>query len=118
VGKRMADKLHLNAALAIEAFLEGEDHHHPANIFAHALDAALLPRPKLRADVVNDRHAALVQFARQAQVEIGKVDEHRGVRPPPFDLAHHVAKAAIDERNVLDHLHDAAVRSEEHTSEL
>src|ERR1035438_3031449 len=103
----MADKLCLNASLAIEALVEGEDHQHLANIFAHLLDAALLPRPELRADVVNDRHPKLVQLARQAQVEIGKVDQHRGVWPSPFGFAHHFAEAAIDERNVLDHLDDA-----------
>src|ERR1035441_2647826 len=100
----MADKLRLNAALAIEALLEREDQQHPANVFAYLLDAALLPRPELRADVVNDRHAALVQLARQAQVELGEVDEHGGVWPSPFGLAHHFAEAAIDERNVLDDL--------------
>jgi len=48
-----------------------------------------------------------VQFACQAQVEIGKVDKHGGVWPPPFGLAHHFAEAAIDERNVLDYLDNA-----------
>ena len=67
----------------------------------------LLPRPQLRADVINDRYPALVQFARQAQVEVGEVDEHRGVWASPFRLAHHLAEAAIDGRNVLDHLDDA-----------
>src|SRR5664280_395570 len=107
VGKRMADKLRLNAALAVEALLERENHQHLANVFPHLLDAALLPRPELRADIVNDGHAELVQLARQAQVEFGEVDEHRGVWPSPFGLAHHFAEAAIDERNVLDDLHDA-----------
>src|ERR1700690_3993328 len=103
----MANKLRLNAALAIEALLEGEDHQHLANVFAYLLDAALFPRPQLRADVVNDRHAALVQLARQAQVEIRKVDQHGGVWESLFGLAHHFAKAAIDERNVLDDLDNA-----------
>src|ERR1039458_1696816 len=96
----MADKLRLNAALAIKALLEGKDHQHLANVLAHLLDAALLPRPQLRADVVNDRHSAVVQLARQAQVELGKVDEHRGVWPSPFGLAQDLVEAAIDERNV------------------
>src|SRR5664280_1118161 len=107
VGKRMADKLRLNAALAVEALLERENHQHLANIFPHLLDATLLPRPELRADVVNDRYPALVQLARQAQIEIGEVDEHRGVWPSPFGLAHNFAEAAIDERNVLDDLDNA-----------
>src|SRR5664280_2627267 len=107
VGKRMADKLRPKAAFAIEALLEREDDQHLANVFPHLLDAALLPRPELRADIVNDGHAELVELARQAQVEFGEVDEHRGVWPSPFGLAHHFAEAAIDERNVPDDLDNA-----------
>ena len=83
----MADELRRNAALAIKLFFEGKDHQHLANIFPHALNAALLPRPQLRADVVDHRHAALVQFAGQAQVKVGEVDEHGRVRPATFRLA-------------------------------
>ncbi len=96
VGKRMADKLRLDAVLAIEAFFEREDHQHLAHVLANALDATLLPRPKLRTDVINDRHAAFVQFACQTQIEVRKVDENGGVWPSPFGLTHHLAKAAID----------------------
>ena len=58
VGQRMSDKLRRDAALAIELLFEGKDHQHLANVFANALDAALLPRPQLRADVIDDRHSA------------------------------------------------------------
>ena len=107
VGQRMADELRRNAALAIKLLFEGKDHQHLANVLAHALDAALLPRPQLRADVVDDGHAALVQLARQAQVEVGEVDEHGGVRTASLGFANHLAKAAIDRGNVLDDLDDA-----------
>ena len=103
----MADKFRRNAALAIKLFFEGKDHQHLANIFPHALNAALLPRPQLRADVVDHRHAALVQFAGQAQVKVGEVDEHSGVRPATFRLADDLPKPAINRRNVLDDLDDA-----------
>ena len=61
----------------------------------------------MRADIVDDRHAQFVQFARQAQVEVGKVDQHRRVGTAPLGLAHDLAKAAVDGGNVFDDLDDA-----------
>ena len=49
----------------------------------------------------------LVKLARQAQVEVGKVDEHGCVGTAALGFAHHLAKAAIDGGNVLDDLDDA-----------
>ncbi len=48
-----------------------------------------------------------MKLARQPQVEVGKVDEHGRVGPAPFGLAHDLAKAAIDGRDVPDDLDDA-----------
>ena len=53
----MTDELCRDSALAIKRFFERKDHKHAADIFAHELDAVLLPRPELRADKINDRHA-------------------------------------------------------------
>src|SRR5271157_852466 len=103
----MPDELRFDAALAIKLLLEREDHQHPADVFTHAFNASLLPRPELRAHVVNDRHAALVQLAGEPQIEIWEVDEHRRIGPAPLRLAHHLAKAAIDGWNVLDDLYNA-----------
>jgi hypothetical protein len=58
----------------------------------------------LRTDIIDDRHSALVQFARQPQVEVGEVDEHGHVRPVPFRFTHDLSKPAIDVRNMLDDL--------------
>src|SRR5271165_4122797 len=103
----MSDELRFDAALAVERLLKREDHEHPADVLPHPFDAPLLPRPELRAHVVNDRHAALVQLTGKAQIEVREVDEHSRVGPALLGLAHHLAKAAIDGWNVLDDLNDA-----------
>ena len=107
VGQRMSDELRFDAALAVELFLERENDQHLADILPHPFDASLLPRPKLRAHVVNDRHASLVHFAGESQVEVREVDKHGSIGPSLRGLAHHLAKTAVDGWNVLDDLNDA-----------
>ena len=74
--QRMADKLGLHAAFAIERLLEGEDHQHPVDVLPDQLDAVLLPGPQLRADEVEDRNAQPVQLFGQPEVNLGKIDEY------------------------------------------
>ena len=106
-GQRMADEFRGNAVLAIEALLERKDDQHLVHILAHALNAPRLPRPQLRADVIHHRHAQPAQFAGEAQIEFRKIDEHGDVGPSALGLIHHLAKAAIDIGDVLDHLDNA-----------
>ena len=103
----MPNKPGRNPSLAIELFLKGKDDQHLSNVFPDSLDSALFPRPQLRADVIDDWYSALIQLARQPQVEIRKVDEHRRFGPTPFRLPYYFTKAAIDSRNVLDDLDDS-----------
>ena len=107
VGQRMPHELRFDAALAVELFLEREDDQHLADILPHPFDASPLPRPQLRAHVINDRHAALVHFAGEPQIEVGEVDEDGSIGTTLFGLAHYLAKTAIDGRNVLHDLDDA-----------
>ncbi len=44
-----------------------------------------------------------MQFARQPKIEVGKVDQHRRVRTPPFRLGHDFAKQPEDARQMFDH---------------
>src|SRR5271167_4936671 len=103
----MSDELRFDATLAVERLLEREDHQHAAAVLPHKLDSSLLPRPELRAHVVNDRHAALVQLAGKAEVEVREVDEHTHVGGAPLSLVQHLVEAAIDGGNVLDDFNDA-----------
>ena len=103
----MPHELSRDATLAIELLLEGKNHQHLVHVFANALDAALLPGPQLRTDVIDNRDSLRVKLAGQAQVEVRKVDQHGCVGASPFRFAHDLAKAAIDVGNVLDDLDDA-----------
>jgi hypothetical protein len=71
----VADELGLDAALAVERFLEGEDDEHLGDVFLDELDAVLLPGPQLRADEEDDRYAEAVELLGQLEVDVGKVDE-------------------------------------------
>ena len=62
IDQRVADKLHVDTRTAIEGLFEREDHQHTIGDPPHRLQAARPPRPQLRADVVDHRHAELGEF--------------------------------------------------------
>ena len=103
----MADELGCNSALAIELLFEGEDNQHLADVLANALDAALLPSPQLRADVVDDGYVQLMEFASKAQVEVWEVDENGGIGTAVPGGADDLPESAIYARNSLDHFDNA-----------
>src|SRR5262249_33641135 len=96
----------LYSPLAIVAFLEGEYHQHAVNVSPHPANAPLLPRPKLRRDEVNNRHALAMQLFGQPEIKIRKINQHCDVWPALACHGNHAEELAIDSRNVLDHLSD------------
>src|SRR5271169_6422946 len=100
----MPNKLGLNPTLAIKLFFEREDDQHLPHVFPNQLDARLPPRPELWADVVNHRDSALVQFARQAEVEVGEIDEHGGIGTPALRLGDDFVEEPKDTRQVFHYL--------------
>ena len=76
----MADEGHLDAVTLIKLFFKGKDHQHSVHITLDLVNAMFLPRPELRADEKDHRNAQAVEFAGEAKVDIGKVDEHGGIR--------------------------------------
>ena len=78
----MSHPLDWNAGASINLFLEGKDDQHPVGYALHRLHPAWPPRPQLRADVVDDRHAELAHGVREPEIEVGKIDrdEHIGSR--------------------------------------
>src|ERR1035438_6097198 len=100
----MPNEFRFDPALAIELLLEGKDHQHLTDVLPYQLDARLPPRPQLWADVIDHWDSALVQLARQAKIEVRKVDQHGSVRTASFRFSHHAAKALVDPRQVLDDL--------------
>ena len=80
VHQGMADVDHVHAVAAVEVHLEGEEHQHAVHQAGDGLHPALAPGPHLRADVVDDLQAPLLELAGEAEVEVGKIDQH-GERP-------------------------------------
>src|ERR1700738_1708796 len=103
----MPDKLGLHPAFAIERFLEGKDHQHAVHVFLDKLDAVFLPCPELRANKEEHRDAQAVKLLRQLEMNVGKVDQYRHVRPPIAQRLLQLAEFAVDARQVPHHLGDA-----------
>ena len=76
LGQRMADKLGVDAALAVKRLLKGKDDQHAVDVPLHQLDAVFLPGPELRADEVDDGNAEAVELLGEPEMDVGKVDEH------------------------------------------
>ena len=64
-------------AVSVDRLLEREDDQHAIGDARIVFIRPAPPGPELRADVVDDRDAELAQRARQAEVEVGKVDRRR-----------------------------------------
>ena len=77
----MADELDRHTRPPVDRGLEGEHGEHQRDAPADRLDASAAPRPDLRRDEVDDRHAGAARRARQAQVELGEIDDHEDTRP-------------------------------------
>ena len=67
VEQRMADELGTGAAAGVERRLEREDDREPVDAAGDLAHAAAPPRPHLRADVVEHRHAAAVRDPARAR---------------------------------------------------
>src|SRR5487761_2624267 len=74
-GERMADEVCRDVAGAVEVLLEGEDDEHAVDALLYPTEASSLPGPELGADEVDDRNATLLEFAGEAEVDVGEVDE-------------------------------------------
>src|SRR5438093_712257 len=81
----MPDELHRHTGLSIDRFLEGKDHQHLVDETANLIQPAFAPGPHLRAHVVDDGRPGVFDAPGEAQVEIGKVDEHSGGGRLSFD---------------------------------
>jgi hypothetical protein len=107
IGEGMADELGIDAAGAVIRLLEGKDDEHAADVFADEADAVLLPGPELRADEVDDGNAEAVEFAGEAEVDLGKIDEDGDGGAAGADGALELAELAVDAGQVEDHFGEA-----------
>ncbi len=75
VDERVADPIDLDAVIAVEVDLEGEDAEAADETAADEVDAARAPGPELRADEVHVAYALAFEGAREVQMEAGEVSE-------------------------------------------
>ena len=115
--QRMADEFSPHGRFGIDFRLEGEDAEHPADAGGDLRDAARLPCPDLRADVVDDGNADLVEPLREADVEARIVDHDDGVRPFGGGACGQILHQIEEEADMAEDLHDsddAQIRGVDH----
>jgi len=105
----VADELGGDVAGAVEGGLEGEDDHHAVDALLDPAETAALPGPELRADEPDDRDVEFFEFAGEAEVDVGEVDEDGDVGAAFFDGGDEAAELAVDGGHVPDDLGDAHV---------
>jgi hypothetical protein len=105
----MADERGVDVAGTVESFFEGKDDHHAVDALLDPAKTAPLPCPDLGADEVDDRDVQLFEFAGEAEVDVGEVDEDGDVGAAFFDGGDEAAELAVDVGHVPDDLGDAHV---------
>src|SRR5205085_4850866 len=92
IDQRMPDISHRHIVLAIKTLLERKDDEHAIDDFRDALHPPTPPRPYLWRDVVDDAHAHVLAVFREAEVKVGIVDQHHGVRFLACDCVDHLVQ--------------------------
>ena len=103
IHKRMAHELHVYRSLPVYVFLEGKDHEHFVDELLDLLHAAFTPGPNLRAHVVKNRSARMLDSLGKAKIEIRKVDEDCGRGGLHLDALGQPPKNAIECAEISDH---------------
>ena len=102
----MPDEDGAQAGLIVELRFEGKNAEHEVEALRHLRDAAAIPRPDLRADVVDDFQ--LRQFsaerAGQAEIEAGIIDQHHRIDFLLADVAQRGRKLPPEVSIFLQHL--------------
>ena len=103
----MSDEFCPHGCLGIDFRFEREDTEHAANAGGDFRNTTRLPCPDLRADVIDDRYADLVEPLREADVEAWIIDHDDGVRPfgggADGQILHQIEKEA----DMTEDLHDS-----------
>ena len=105
----MADKFGGYSAVAVEGFLEGEDDEHPGDALLDPAEASSLPGPELRGDEPDDGDVAFLEFAGEAEVYVGEIDEDGDVGAGLLDVSDELAVLRVDVGGVADDFRDAHV---------
>ena len=105
----MTDERRVDLTVAVERFFEGEDNHHAVHALLHPAEAAALPGPELGADEVDDGNVEGFEFAGEAEVDVGEVDEDGGGGAASFDGGDEAAVGRVDAWGVAKDLGDTHV---------
>jgi hypothetical protein len=105
----VADEGRVYVAGAVEVFFKGEDDHHAVDPLLDPAETASLPGPELWADEIDDWDVQFFEFAGEAEVDVGEVDEDGGGGALFFDGGDEAAILAVDVGHVPDDLGDAHV---------
>src|SRR5205823_7579898 len=103
IHKRMTHELHVYRSLPVYVFLEGKDHEHFVDELLDLLHAAFTPGPNLRANVVKNGSARMLDSLGKAKIEIGEVDEDCGRGALRLDAVSQPPKNAIECAEISDH---------------
>src|ERR1700732_4649826 len=101
----MANVADLDAVAAVKLLLKRKDHDHLADVFLDLLHASGAPGPDLWADKVENRNAQTVQFTRQTEVEVRKVDQDGCVGLAPRRFGNQMLEAPADSRQMRQNFH-------------
>src|ERR1700719_1320100 len=101
----MADEYRAQSALIVEVGFKRKDAEHQIEPARHLLDAAAVPGPHLRADVINYffRRQALPQRAGESQIESGIIDQYDRVWFARFNFVQSLVKLFSKVAVMFDH---------------
>ena len=71
----------------VKIHLKGKHHRHPIDRFGDLAHPPPAPSPNLRTDVIEHGNSQRFRDSRQAEVEVGKIDEDQQVGPSLFERA-------------------------------
>src|SRR4030095_1948125 len=77
----MPDETHADPFFFIERNFEWKDDRHPIDGAGNPANPPASPSPHLRADIIKYRHLQLLCQSRQAEVELGKINQDEEIGP-------------------------------------
>ena len=103
----MADERRIHASLAEPVLLERQNAAERIHVASDRLHPALPPGPHGRRDVGHHPNALLSQLLREPEIEIGRIDQQRHVRPRPPGEVGDLPKDRENPPQLREHFADA-----------
>src|SRR5205823_6441037 len=103
----MSHKLGIHASVTIERFFKWKNHQRFIYIFPQQPHSPLPPCPELRADIIDDRHCALLHLASNAPVESWRINNDREIGTTPASFSNQLVKQTPDFWKMAENFRDA-----------